>query len=281
MSTQTEKESKEPLKMKKKVGRPKKYTEQKKVTKVDLTKKEEDAIPEQSAGSVDAVEQTKDVEKVEERAPEPRLEEVTEEKVETKNEDANEEVTVINEVKEEAQELTKQAEQAIVKEETTGVQLPENIKKLVDFMQDTGGTVEDYVTLNKLFFVSYTLLALVLASIITDVLLSMGLFSNKTSLVLGGGMPVSLALIMLLFRTETMWVIITKTINSIPGNSLLANGIFFILLLSLGSFVFNQIALGYHVAKRSQKTFASMRLAVKADKDRGELMLNEIENQPK
>jgi hypothetical protein len=150
MSTQTEKETKEPLKMKKKVGRPRKYTNTKEeVTKLDLTKKEEDAIPEQSAGNVDAVEQTKDVEKVEERAPEPRLEEVTEEKVETKNEDANEEVTVINEVKEEAQELTKQAEQAIVKEETTGVQLPENIKKLVDFMQDTGGTVEDYVTLNK------------------------------------------------------------------------------------------------------------------------------------
>ena len=149
MSTQTEKETKEPLKMKKKVGRPKKYTATKEVTKVDLTKKEEDAIPEQSAGSVDAVEQTKDVEKVEERAPEPRLEEVTEEKVEAKNENENEEVTVINEVKEEAQELTKQAEEAIVKEEQTGTALPENVQKLIDFMQETGGTVEDYVTLNK------------------------------------------------------------------------------------------------------------------------------------
>lgn len=149
MSTQTEKESKEPLKMKKKVGRPRKYTATKEVTKLDLTKKEEDAIPEQSAGSVDAVEQTKDVEKVEERASEPRLEEVTEEKVETKNEDENEEVTVINEVKEEAQELTKQAEQAIVQEETTGAKLPENVQKLISFMEDTGGTVEDYVTLNK------------------------------------------------------------------------------------------------------------------------------------
>ena len=149
MSTQTEKETKEPLKIKKKVGRPRKYANKKEVTKVDLTKKEQDAIPEQSTGNMDAVEQTKDVEKVEERAPEPRLEEVAEEKVEAKNENENEEVTVINEVKEEAQELTKQAEQAIAKEETTGVQLPENIQKLVDFMQDTGGTVEDYVTLNK------------------------------------------------------------------------------------------------------------------------------------
>ena len=49
MSTETEKETKEPLKMKKKVGRPRKYTNEKKVTKVDLTKKEKDAIPEQSA----------------------------------------------------------------------------------------------------------------------------------------------------------------------------------------------------------------------------------------
>ena len=149
MSAQAEKETKAPLKMKKKVGRPKKYTATKEVTKVDLTKKEEDAIPEQSTGNVDAVEQAKDVEKVEARTPEPRLEEVTEEKVEQTNEDANEEVTVINEVKEEVKELTQQVDQAIAREEDTGVKLPENVQKLVSFMEDTGGTVEDYVTLNK------------------------------------------------------------------------------------------------------------------------------------
>jgi hypothetical protein len=149
MSTQLEKETKAPLKMKKKVGRPKKYTATKEVTKVDLTKKEEDAIPEQSTGNVDAVEQAKDVEKVEAGTPEPRLEEVTEEKVEQKNEDANEEITVINEVKEEVKELTQQVDQAIAREEDTGVKLPENVQKLVSFMEDTGGTVEDYVTLNK------------------------------------------------------------------------------------------------------------------------------------
>ena len=149
MSTQLEKETKAPLKMKKKVGRPKKYTATKEVTKVDLTKKEEDAIPEQSTGNVDAIEQAKDVEKVEAGTSEPRLEEVTEEKVEQKNEDANEEVTVINEVKEEVKELTQQVDQAIAREEDTGAKLPENVQKLVSFMEDTGGTVEDYVTLNK------------------------------------------------------------------------------------------------------------------------------------
>ncbi len=141
--------------------------------------------------------------------------------------------------------------------------------------------INDKLALNKLFFVSYILLGLVLSSILTDVFLSMGLFSNKTSLAMGGGITVSLSLVLLLFRTETMWSLLLNLINVIPGNGLLANGIFFILALSVGAFVVGQISLGYHAAKNSQRTFAAMRLAVKADKDRGELMLKEAEKKSK
>ena len=134
------------FKMKRKPGRPKKLSQDKKVTKLEI---KEDAVPEQSTGVVDANKQTKDVEKVEERAPESKLEELTPEKVEDKNEDK--EVTVIQEkpVSKEADKLEKQAKDAIRDERVSGVQLPENVEKLVKFMQETGGTVEDYVTLNK------------------------------------------------------------------------------------------------------------------------------------
>jgi len=145
VKTEAEVDSKQPLKMKRKPGRPKKLTQEKKVTKLQI---KEDAVPEQSTGVVDANKQTKDVEKVEERASEPRLEEITKE---VENKDENKELEVIHEkpVKEEAKELEKKAQEAIRDERVSGIELPTNVEKLVTFMKDTGGTVEDYVTLNK------------------------------------------------------------------------------------------------------------------------------------
>ena len=145
IKTEAEVDTKQPLKMKRKPGRPKKLTQEKKVTKLEI---KEDAVPEQSTGVVDANKQTEDVEKVEERAPEPRLEEITKE---VENKDENKEIEVIQEkpVEQEAKELQKQANEAIRDEKISGAELPENVEKLINFMKDTGGTVEDYVTLNK------------------------------------------------------------------------------------------------------------------------------------
>ena len=134
-------EEKEGLKIKKKPGRPRKMVEKPAVTKVELNKKQEDAVQEPSAGVVDANKQTENVEKVEERTSEPKLEESTQE--------SKEEVVIEETVKEEAKELQKEAQEAIRDEKVSGTQLPENIEKLVNFMSETGGTVEDYVTLNK------------------------------------------------------------------------------------------------------------------------------------
>ena len=137
------------FKMKRKAGRPKKLAPANKVAKVDLTKKETDAVQEQKAIVVDENKQTENVEKVEEREPETKLEELTIE--EKPNNDEKKEVTIINETPttDEAQLLHKKANEAIRDEKVTGVQLPENIEKLVNFMKETGGNVEDYVTLNK------------------------------------------------------------------------------------------------------------------------------------
>jgi hypothetical protein len=52
-------------------------------------------------------------------------------------------------VQEEAQELASEVEEAIQEQQDSGIELPENIQKVVDFINETGGTLEDYVALNK------------------------------------------------------------------------------------------------------------------------------------
>jgi len=63
--------------------------------------------------------------------------------------EAQGEVPVLEEITEEAQALAERAEEAISQAEQTGQDLPENVQKLVDFINDTGGDLEDYVKLNR------------------------------------------------------------------------------------------------------------------------------------
>tara|TARA_R110000782_G_scaffold84198_2_gene164403 strand:+ start:3284 stop:4492 length:1209 start_codon:yes stop_codon:yes gene_type:complete len=49
---------------------------------------------------------------------------------------------------EDIEKVTKEAQEAVRDEKVLGRKLPENVEKLVSFMEDTGGTVEDYVRLN-------------------------------------------------------------------------------------------------------------------------------------
>lgn len=115
------------------------------VSKVDLTpKKEEDAIQEQ----------TTDESMLGTEQPQMGLQEVVqgnEEHKESTQQDEKE-VTVINAQEEPAAqvvaELAKELDEAIYDNRNSGIQLPENVEKLVSFMQETGGTVEDYVRLS-------------------------------------------------------------------------------------------------------------------------------------
>ena len=68
--------------------------------------------------------------------------------------EVQEEIPVIEEVsdqqvEEQVEELVEEAEEAIAESQETGKPLPENIQKLVDFMDETGGSLEDYVKLNQ------------------------------------------------------------------------------------------------------------------------------------
>ena len=99
--------------------------------------KEDNPIDEGVVAEPDNAEPTEKQEEVqsEEQAQEtPVLEEVTEE-----------------EVKEQVEDLAEQAQEAMIQSAETGKEIPENIQKLIDFMEDTGGTLEDYVTLNQDF----------------------------------------------------------------------------------------------------------------------------------
>tara|TARA_R100001443_G_scaffold72940_2_gene80945 strand:- start:1502 stop:2659 length:1158 start_codon:yes stop_codon:yes gene_type:complete len=83
---------------------------------------------------------------------ETNTEEATEEVAQEEN--VNEEVPTLEEVTDEEnteeQVVTKEeVMEALDEAEETGKQLPENIQKLVDFMEDTGGSLEDYVRLNR------------------------------------------------------------------------------------------------------------------------------------
>jgi hypothetical protein len=83
---------------------------------------------------------------------EQEAEEVVEEIVEEKQE----EQPVLEEIKEEevqeqTEQLAEEVEEAVAEAEESGIDLPENIQKAVDFMNETGGSLEDYVRLNQDF----------------------------------------------------------------------------------------------------------------------------------
>ena len=107
-----------------------------KVTKVTipseaLKKQEPDAIQIGETEKVDVDKQTGDSIKVDEQVQES-----------VKN---IEEFKPIQEV---TKEVIKEVKEAIRDEKVLGKPLPENIEKLVDFMEETGGTIEDYTRLN-------------------------------------------------------------------------------------------------------------------------------------
>ena len=117
------------------------------VSKVNLseTKKEEDAVQKQSTDEVSLRDESKVSEKVLEENNETTNEESTGEESSVQDEKPLlEEIT-----KEEAEQVVEQVEEAVAKAEETGKPLPENIQKLVDFINETGGDLNDYVKLNQ------------------------------------------------------------------------------------------------------------------------------------
>ena len=119
------------------------------ITKVDLrqTKEETDAVQEQStddslSSGSDTDEKTGEETKVE-------LQEVQQEESQLTLEEVIDEETKEEPKEDPVQELKEEVEEAVQTSQDTAVELPENIQKVVDFMNDTGGTLEDYVKINQ------------------------------------------------------------------------------------------------------------------------------------
>ena len=126
----------EKIKVKKK-STMKKLNQDDEVIKVDLTKPKENADTEQKTTDVATDKSTEDIQ------------EVVEEEPQKQTSVQDEEQPVVEEITEEVEELTEQVEGAVAEAETTGKPIPENIQKLMQFMEDTGGDLEDYVKLNQ------------------------------------------------------------------------------------------------------------------------------------
>ena len=126
-----------------------------KVTKVNMSKKEvkDDIIK----VNLDKPTKTKEEQVVEETptVEEKVLVDVKEEQEEIKKEEVEQEQAPVleeiteEEVQDQTTDLTEDLIDAKVEEAETGKAIPENLQKVVDFMEETGGTLEDYVSLNK------------------------------------------------------------------------------------------------------------------------------------
>ena len=122
------------------IAEPKDEIKKEEVTKVVIPtedKKEDDAI---QIGETNASDVT-----VEEQKDGGSSEEVVEEV----REPVQDEKPILQEITdEEVKEVRQEVKEAKRDAEITGKPLPENIEKLVSFMEETGGSVEDYVRLN-------------------------------------------------------------------------------------------------------------------------------------
>ena len=134
------------LKVKAKILKPKNLSSNDEPIKIDLSKpktEEQDAIQVGETKEIPVVETSGDSEKVDEQVQESSpIAEVEEEKPIIEEVKDEEEVISIGEKMEPQAEI--EAEEPIKQ----NINLPENIEKVVDFMKETGGTLEDYVRLN-------------------------------------------------------------------------------------------------------------------------------------
>ena len=121
------------FKMKKKRGRPKKLTAKAETPKIDF-KKEEDAVQTQETSTSDVV--------IEEKKDETSSEKVVEEIRDAEEVNKDDSAPVIEEIT--SEEEVKQPETTI----EPAPELPEGVEKLVSFMKETGGNMNDYLRLN-------------------------------------------------------------------------------------------------------------------------------------
>ena len=136
------------FKLKARKPSPKKLTKTDEPIKVDLAQKQEDpikvVIPKEETDAIQ--EQGTNESVLRDKQPEVGLQEVVE-----GNQGATENVIeeiFEQEIKQEVADIKEELQFHTQEQTKNNIELPENIEKLVSFMQETGGTIEDYVRLN-------------------------------------------------------------------------------------------------------------------------------------
>ena len=143
------------------------FDEESQMYKVDLSKppkQETDAVQEQSPAEVPVRDESETSGGVQEGNTEEQVEEPSGESTSDVRSEEEEEIPIIEEITDETDnpneagvagspeiaDPTPEQEEILQEEETQEtVEYPENIMDLVQFMNETGGTLEDYVALNK------------------------------------------------------------------------------------------------------------------------------------
>ena len=148
---------KEPeFKVKKKPSMKKQKEETIKIDLREIKKSQEDVITKEEQKEENATEKPETPDgssaPIEELGKQDATDQASEENKEQVSKDEQdsvlEEITD-EEVQDKADELTDEVNEAVEEQKQTGIDLPENIQSVVDFMKDTGGSLEDYVRLNQ------------------------------------------------------------------------------------------------------------------------------------
>ena len=125
----------------------KKFNQEEKIYKVDLSK-----TPEVKEDSVEESAEQETTNVIDDQQT-PVVEEIVEETPQQQDVTQDEAAPIIEEITEEEQKEIEETKEEVVKAveeaETTGKPLPENVEKLMTFMEETGGDLEDYVKLNR------------------------------------------------------------------------------------------------------------------------------------
>jgi len=144
------------FKIKSKPKKPKNLGKKNEITRVEIPnetpKDQGEVIPEvtkveiKTTPNADTEQETTNVVTDE---PTPIVQEVVEEVSQQQSSVQNEVAEITEITEEEVQDLEQELGEALDSQEKSGTKLPENIEKLVSFMEETGGTLEDYVRLNR------------------------------------------------------------------------------------------------------------------------------------
>ena len=129
--------------------------------------------------------------------------------------------------------------------------------------------INDKRTLNKLFYVSYALFGLVLAAVVTDMWLSTRAQSYSTAKMMGLMAMTTLGVMMTIFRTGLIWPLLSTIANTIPGSTIIGDMLFIGLGITVFWWMISQVTLGFHIARANQERFAAIRVAGRADYQRG------------